>query len=161
MIEQNLLDQIRNDFYMGPDHEYLLIDNANVDSFWNWIKENSFVYTELSAPENLSKAKFLASRCIGNSQVAAIDNEIEYLEGFARRQDRFIFHGFNVAGENVIDVTAINHPNNFEKFFGGVPNYYVGIKIPHEFLNEVNGEAIAENHININPLLYRFYLQQQ
>lgn len=163
MIDQGLLNQIRNDFYMGPDHTYLIIDGANLDDFWAWFRENSAVYTELDIPDNLTDDKYIAARCIGNSQVAAIENGISYMEGFATNGNgnRFIFHGFNLIGENVVDVTAINHPENFEVDFGGVPNYYVGLNIPHEFVNEINGGAILQNHINIPPLLYQFYLLQQ
>lgn len=163
MIDQILLNQIRNDFYMGPDHEYLLIHDENLDDFWAWFRENSHIYTELDMPDNVIDDKYIAGRCIGNSQVAAIENGILYMEGFATNGNgnRCIFHGFNLIGENVVDVTAINHPENFEVYFGGVPNYYAGLTIPHDFLNEINGEAILQNHINMTPLLYQFYLRQQ
>jgi hypothetical protein len=160
MLTDNLTCEIWHNFYSGPDHEYVLILEAHREGFWQWFQSEADIYTELVQPENAINNKFLSSRCIGNSQVAANDLEIEYLEGFASRGDRFIFHGFNVVNNAVVDVTTQNNPENFIEHFGGLPNLYVGVKISTNYMQQMNGQAIAENRINIAPLLYKYYLQQ-
>lgn len=159
MIEDDLAQQARNAFYMGPDHETLIIDQAQAECFWRWFQENSSTFRELATPGNLHDQRYLAGRCFGNAQAVAISEKFCYLEGFASRDGSFIFHGFNVYDGSVVDVSVLNHPDDFEIHFGSLPNLYIGVEIPLEFVNQINGIALDQNNININPLLYSYYIE--
>ncbi|WP_256004946.1 hypothetical protein [Pedobacter deserti] len=146
MITNDILSLIIRNFYSGPDHEYLIIEEAQKEAFWQWFQYNADHYLVVIQPEKAMNRKFLPSRCIGNSQIAADDLKIKYLEGFASRGERFIFHGFNAEDNGVVDVTTLNHPQNFLDHFGGLPNLYIGVSIPNDYMLHMNGLAIAEEN---------------
>jgi len=160
MIESNLAQQARNAFYMGPDHETLAIDQAHTECFWQWFEDKGSIFREVVSPENLFDKRYLSGRCFGNAQSAAIGNNFRYLEGFASRDGSFIFHGFNIHNGTIIDITALNHPDAFRNHFGALPNHYMGVEIPLDFIEQSNGASLAENSMNISPLLFSYFLEQ-
>ncbi len=158
MIEDNTLNHIIHDFSTSADHETLIIPTEQRDSFWGWFQNKAEQYDLVYVDEQLVNEKFLAGRCYGNAQIVSVENGYEYAEGFAKATDRYILHGFNLRDNSVVDVTAQNHVDSFEQYLGGIPNVYVGVKIPLEVIQQYNGDSIRNGHININHLLYQMFL---
>jgi hypothetical protein len=50
----------------------------------------------------------------GNSQTLTFETDLKYLESFVRANDRYIFHGFNVNADGIIDFSAINFQKKFD-----------------------------------------------
>jgi hypothetical protein len=55
----------------------------------------------------------IPGNCFGNSQKVAIEEQIEYCEGFCKVNGTYILHGFNIFDNCVIDSTVQSNPNNF------------------------------------------------
>lgn len=158
MIDKHTLNHIFRDFSTSTDQETLIIPGEQQKDFWSWFQKASDQYDVVNVEEQLVSHRFLAGECYGNAQIVSIENGIEYLEGFAKATDRYIFHGFNFLDNAIIDVTVQNNTDDFVQHLGGIPNFYVGIKIPLEVIQEYNGDSLKNGHFNINHLLYRMFL---
>ena len=157
MIDDDILNEIKQNFYQGSDHEMLIIPNDEIEAFWNWFAENGSIHTMAENNNLFHHGSYRAGRCFGNSQTASLNHQLEYYEGFAKVNGRFIFHGFNIIEDQVVDVTVRNYEDIFLDFNGVLPNDYVGIYIPTAMIIELNAHGIANEWPNIPHLLYRLY----
>ncbi|MES2375367.1 MAG: hypothetical protein V4553_02250 [Bacteroidota bacterium] len=159
-IAGELINQIKYDFYSGPDHETLKIAEQHIDPFWTWFSSNSTFYKPLKDQTEFLNKEYLLGRCFGNSQTLTFETGLSYMEGFAWGNGRHIFHGFNLNANEVIDVTAANFPKEFEEYMGDAPRSYIGVEIPLTLINLHNTESIANKSKNIEHLIYRLFLEQ-
>lgn len=83
---------------------------------------------------------------------------MEYYEGFVKLNGRFIFHGFNVIEDEVVDVIFHNYEDIFLDFNRTLQNYYVGICIPTTMIIELNAPGIANDWPHI-PQFFTNYIK--
>ncbi|HWZ15425.1 MAG TPA: hypothetical protein VNW95_09325 [Mucilaginibacter sp.] len=159
-VTLEIINQIKNDFYQGPDHETLQIEQGRADAFWQWFRENSSVYKPTASKEEFLSKDYLPGQCFGNSQILAYESGLNYMEGFAIATNRYIFHGFNLKSGEAVDVTAFNFENDFKEHFGGLPVMYVGLEVSSDLIKQENEESIINKSKNIGHLIYKLFSAQ-
>jgi len=108
-INAKLIAEIRFDFSTGSDTEENHFEND--EEFWNWFQENANEYSVCQEEDtSFSNQDNLPGNCFGNSQRLSLQNDIDYCEGFLKVKGTFIFHGFNVRNNCVIDSTIQSNP---------------------------------------------------
>jgi len=156
-IEANVLNDIRYDFSTGPDTE----ENnfANDEPFWNWFRENTNSYYQCDIKDlAYTDESNLPGNCFGNSQRITQQDDLEYCEGFVKVNGAYIFHGFNVLNNCIIDSTIQSNPNSFIDNSGELPSEYIGVVIPKDFVEDNASLDVTETSINQPSLLYEYYL---
>jgi hypothetical protein len=155
--EQKIKELVHYSFNTNGDADYLRISHDRLDLFWDWFYSTANYYQELSGDKEYSDASFLRNRCIGNSQTAAVKHGLHYIEGFATSDKQsYLFHGFNLLNDQIVDVTVNSNPKAFEET--GKLVGYLGVSIPLHFIMEKNAEVVNRNSLNIPPLLYLYFL---
>ncbi|MFN0290126.1 hypothetical protein [Pedobacter helvus] len=160
MIEDQILASIRNSFYQSADNLTLLIAEDEIESFWSWFGENAVVLDVNDEPfEQYNKPdQYFSGRCFGNSQALFFATGMTYFEGFAKIEDNYLFHGFNVDDQKVVDVTVLSNPDVFLEHRFGLPDKYFGVQIPMNVVLEHNQPKIENNVLNIPHLIYEYYI---
>ena len=159
-ISREILSQIMFDFSTGPDTEVLNVGQD--DPFWEWFLENANRYSPCEYLDSLySDNHALPGNCFGNSQGVALQEGIDYCEGFCRVQENFIFHGFNIFDNCVIDSTVQSNPNNFVDGNNILPNEYYGVIIPANLIENVPNGNSDVNYINRQSKLYDYFLNAE
>lgn len=160
MINVETLVSIRNSFYQSADNFTLLIVEDEIENFWSWFGENAVVLDLYEEPveQYNNPDQYLSGRCFGNSQALLLDAGMAYFEGFAKIEDNYIFHGFNVEDQKVIDVTVLSNSDVFLEHRFGLPDKYFGVEIPMNIVLEHNQQKIENNVLNIPHLIYGYYI---
>jgi hypothetical protein len=156
-ISQQILDQIKYDFYTGADTQTfdILID----DPFWEWFMNNANQYMPCQDCDALyPEDQNMAGNCFGNSQRFAVREGVEYCEGFMRVRNCFIFHGFNLFDDCVLDCTLHSNQNQFIDDNGLLPNVYYGVVIPNNLYENNMTDDCINNPINLEHEVYNYFL---
>lgn len=157
-INREILNEIKTDFYTGPDNQVLNIEDK--DPFWEWFMENANGFDICKDFVDLyTNESNLTGNCFGNSLKVSHEEGIDYCEGFSKVKGSFILHGFNLIDNCVIDSTGQSNPELFQDINGRLPTEYYGIIIPTDFLPEELSTSQDNNYINISSRLYDYYLQ--
>ena len=157
-ISVKLLAEIRYDFSTGADTEENHFEND--EAFWTWFQQNANLYSLCpSVDTSFTNKSNLPGNCFGNSQRFSLQNDIDYCEGFVKAKNIFIFHGFNVQNNCIIDSTIQSNQDSFADEKGEIPTEYCGVIVPNHFLGEESD--IIENYINQSSKLYEYYLNSK
>ncbi len=156
------ISEIKSDFQSSPDNQIIdLSDSTKQMAFGEWFEKRSIKLNVCDKPnKSLINKTNIAGRCYGNSQSNALQNEIEYYEGFVKLNGTNIMHGFNVSEGKVQDYTALSNPKEFTDWNGKSPTEYCGVKIEKEFIEKHNGEDLQKNYVNIPPLLEKLFIEE-
>jgi hypothetical protein len=159
-ISIDILTQIMVDFYTGPDSEVLNIRQE--DPFWEWFRANAFRYTPCAYLDTLySGQNSIAGNCFGNSQKVAVEEQIEYCEGFCKVKGIFILHGFNVFDNCVIDSTVQSNSDIFLDINNALPNEYYGVLVPTDLIEIALDVSNVVNYLNRSSKLLDFFVNNQ
>jgi len=156
-ITREILNQIKIDFYTGADTQ--IFDIPIDDPFWEWFMNNANHYLPCHACDALYPVgQNMAGNCFGNSQRFSVREGIEYCEGFVRVRNSFIFHGFNLFDDCVLDCTIHSNQRHFIDDRGRLPIDYYGVVIPNNrYEDNITGDNI-NNPINLEHEIYNYFL---
>jgi len=155
-INREILNQIKFDFYTGADNETLTIDQT--DPFWDWFMTNAGSYSPCEGFDTYYTGQnAITGNCFGNSQKVSIQEGINYCEGFCKVNGIFIFHGFNILDNCVIDSTVQSNPNSFMDRNRNLPTEYYGVLIPNNLIEGNPNEQGVGDFLNRDPLLLDFF----
>jgi len=155
-ISRETLSEIRYDFNTGPDNQTLEIPGD--ENFWNWFRENASEYpinTEFES--SIPCDSITPGNCMGNSQVIALQDNKNYIEGFVKTNNRYILHGYNACDGIVEDSTVKCNIEEFTDEQDNHPNDYVGIMIPIDYLVRNTPDDITDNFVNLPSLIYEYF----
>lgn len=158
-LNPELLSDIIYSYTSGGDSGSFNFESTQEQNdFWEWFSENA---EELTSNNNLNDLvddnTYYAGNCYGNSQAIALKHSKSYYEGFVLSKGFYIRHGFNFSDGNLQDFTIHYNKDNFREDNGHLPNHYVGIRIPNNFISDNRNADITTNYLNIDPLLLNYY----
>ena len=160
-LSDDLIDSIRTEIESGihPQDAFPDIPTNEREDFWNWFRENG---EEFNANHDVSfdpDTSILSGRCFGNSQTITYLDGPDYYEGFAKIKNQMIYHGFNAEGNIIKDFTVLNNKETFRDEDNPLlPNHYIGVRIPLDFLVDQRKQQIEAQYMNIDPVLFDYYV---
>ena len=158
-IEIELLNEIKISYQLAQDSGSFIFESKEEENaFWSWFKNKANV---LTANNNLDDLEddftYVAGNCYGNSQVVMQHHNKNYFEGFVLNKDSYLRHGFNFSFDQVQDFTVHYNKSSFREDNGDLPDTYIGIRIPMDFVRNNRNVDFDTNYINIDPLLLDYY----
>lgn len=156
MIDKEILQEIRQDFYLSGANDFLKIPDDSADEFWIWF-ENTATAVPLAGEklDTINYTGYAANRCFGNSQSLYYHTGVPCHEGFVKAGLGFIHHGYNVYDNLVHDLTYESNIDAFLKLNENPPGPYFGIEVPAEIALS-NKESVDLKGYN-TPLLFKLF----